>query len=243
MAGCMSTPSKTIKSRKKHCQRVIKRHRKATCSASDGMKKRNTSFKKINCDAEARMSDYAVSEFVHVDFENGATTSHKRSKVSSSTFHVTHLQWHHSQYDSNVIFQEEAWFDSVSILDSDSDDDFISIHGVFQLGISQVAKYFSTKDLLTLLIYNGCKHGEYQSYMKIDGGKSDKITAMMSAGNQIGQSKRFLYRPRPGYIIPCCRVEKLTSVSWSEIPPSSLKFRGENYFKYDFGFFFCQNQP
>ncbi|KAL6297085.1 hypothetical protein ACE6H2_005227 [Prunus campanulata] len=57
------------------------------------------------------------------------------------------------------------------------------------------------------------------------------------------QSKRFLYRPRPGYIIPCCRVEKLTSVSWYEIPPSSLKFRGENYFKYDFGFFFCQNQP
>ncbi|CAL9009635.1 unnamed protein product [Prunus brigantina] len=98
MAGCMSAPSKTIKSRKKHCQRVIKRHRKATCSASDGTKKRNTSFKKINSDAGARVSDYAVSEFVHVDFEN-------------------------------VIFQEEAWFDSVSILESDSDDDFISIHG------------------------------------------------------------------------------------------------------------------
>ncbi|KAI5345848.1 hypothetical protein L3X38_013725 [Prunus dulcis] len=45
------------------------------------------------------------------------------------------------------------------------------------------------------------------------------------------QSKRFLYRPRPGYIIPCCRVEKPTSGSWSIILPSTFKFCGENYFK------------
>ncbi|CAL2244058.1 unnamed protein product [Prunus armeniaca] len=87
MAGCMSTPSKTIKSRNKHCQRVIKRHRKATRSASDG----------------ARVSDYAVSEFVHVDFENGATATHRRSQVSNSTFHLTQLQRHQSQFDSNAV--------------------------------------------------------------------------------------------------------------------------------------------
>ncbi|PQQ07897.1 uncharacterized protein Pyn_16479 [Prunus yedoensis var. nudiflora] len=175
MVGCMSTPSKTIKSRKKHCQGS------STCSTSDGTKKRNTSFKKINSDAGALVSDYAVSEFVHVDFENGATTTHRRSKVSNSTFHLTQLQWHHSQYDSNVIFQEEAWFDSVSILVSDSDDDFISIHGdgfplasnpVGNISSGQVLQYESS----ARFVDNGCKYEEYQSYMKIDGGKSDKIT-------------------------------------------------------------------
>ncbi|XP_020416115.1 uncharacterized protein LOC18784335 [Prunus persica] len=179
MAGCMSTPSKTIKSRKKHCQQVIKRHKKATCSASDSTKKRNTSFKKINSDAGDCMSDYAVSEFVYVDFENGATTTHRRSKVPNSTFHLTQLQWHHSQYDLNVICQEEA--DSVSILESDSDDDFISIHGDgFPLASNPVGNISSGQVLQyersARFVDNGCKYEEYQSYMKIDGGKSDKIT-------------------------------------------------------------------
>ncbi|KAL6271474.1 hypothetical protein ACE6H2_028385 [Prunus campanulata] len=292
MAGCMSTPSKTIKSRKKHCQRVIKCHRKATCSTSDGTKKRNTSFKKINSDAGARVSDYAVSEFVHVDFENGATTTHRRSKVSNSTFHLTQLQWYHSQYDSNVICQEEAWFDSVSILESDSDDYFISIHGdgfplarnpVGNISSGQVLQYERSAHFVD----NGCKYEEYQSYIKIDGGKSDKITGkdecresvrfslISTQGYELSrlgkadevckslvpqsqrkpsavfrlsvkrrfcdaeetieqcQLKRFLYQPRLGYIIPCCRVKKPTSRSWYEIPPSTFKFRGENYFKID----------
>ncbi|BBH00281.1 Protein of unknown function D [Prunus dulcis] len=265
MGGCMSTPSKTIKSRKKHCQRVIKRHRKATCSASDSTKKRNTSFKKIYSDAGARVSDYAVSEFVHVDFENGATTTHRRSKVSNSTFHLAQLQWNLSQYDANDGFP-------------------LASNPIGNISSGQVLQY----ERSARFVDNGCKYEEYQSYMKIDGGKSDKITGK----DERRESNRFSLISTQGYELsrlgkadevcskrknildhsygsfkglredgraqslvpqsqrkpsavlgfllkgdpvmqkkPLNNVKKPTSGSWSEIPPSTFKLRGENYFK------------
>ncbi|MCD7447318.1 hypothetical protein HAX54_027181 [Datura stramonium] len=74
-------------------------------------------------DAGARVTDIAVSEFVH------KTTTCRRSEGSSSKVHVTQMQWHHTQIDANVLCQEDAWFDSVSIIGSDSDDNSVIVHG------------------------------------------------------------------------------------------------------------------
>jgi hypothetical protein len=96
MGACVSTPSKTIKSRKRHHHRFKNCRGKISDSVSVGTNKRNS-------DAGNDITDYAVSEFVHMDFGKGETTTCRRSEVSNSTFHLTQLQWHHSQYDEKCI--------------------------------------------------------------------------------------------------------------------------------------------
>ncbi|XWS32913.1 hypothetical protein CRYUN_Cryun22dG0031700 [Craigia yunnanensis] len=322
MGSCVSIPAKRIETRKRHRCRYRKCHGKVSSSIADVTKKRNS---------DARVTDIAVSEYVHMDFEKGATTTCRRSEVSNSTFHLTQLHWHLSQNDANVACQEDAWFDSVSILDSDSDDDFISVHGdgfpsVGNISSGQVLQYESS----SCFVDGKCKYEEYhESYLKLDGGKmskdelkeSNQFSLINSQGNELlrfgktddicnrrkkllghsygsfkglkedkhnsegkmlrsglsrmvpsvsfndkiltssmapqsqrkksvvfrlsfkrrscdGEdkleecsSKRFLYRPKAGYIIPCIKDEKANRGCWSEIPPSTFKLRGETYFK------------
>ncbi|XAR51705.1 hypothetical protein NMG60_11006416 [Bertholletia excelsa] len=108
MGSCVSTQSRTIKQRK-YPRRPSRKNKKLAKFLSDGSRKKNC--------------DFAVSEYVQT------TTTCRRSDGSNSTFHLTQVQWHHSQVDANGICQEEAWFDSLSILESDSDEDFSSVHG------------------------------------------------------------------------------------------------------------------
>ncbi|KAM1460879.1 hypothetical protein ACFX13_045992 [Malus domestica] len=99
---------------------------------------------------------------------NGATTTHRRSKASNSTFQLTQM------HDSL------AWFDSASILESDSDDEFIRIrrdgfplagNPFGNISGGQVVQFERSARLAD----NGCKYEEYQSYTKMDGGHSDNF--------------------------------------------------------------------
>lgn len=160
MGGCVSTPATTIRARKKHHRRHRKYHRKNSNSGIIGTRKRNS---------DARVTDIAVSEFVHT-----TTTTCRTSEVSNSTFHLTQLQWQHNQIDGNVVCQEEAWFDSHSIFESDSDDDFSSVHGDSFPNISngQVVQYETSSCFMD----SKHKYKEYhEKYLKIDGLSKDGV--------------------------------------------------------------------
>ncbi|XP_022134254.1 uncharacterized protein LOC111006557 [Momordica charantia] len=194
MGGCVSTPSKKIRTRKKLHHQFGKYGKKISSSIPRAIKKRKSS-------AGNRVTDYAVSEFVHLDFESGTTTTCRRSEVSNSTFHLTQLQWLHSQYDGNAIGQDEAWFDSVSVLESDSDDEFSSLHGdgfplvgnaIGNISSGQVVQYERS-----CFLENRCKYEEYhESFLKIDGGKSENIKnkdglgLISSQGHEICSKRR-----------------------------------------------------
>ncbi|XP_051117399.1 uncharacterized protein LOC127242098 [Andrographis paniculata] len=112
MGACVSTPGVAFKPPK---NRKVKRSR--------GHSKKHGSRKK-NSEAGARVTDIAVSEFVH-------TTTTCSKSASNSTYQITQLQFHHSQIDAKGLYQEDSWFDTVSMLESDSDDDFDSVEGDF----------------------------------------------------------------------------------------------------------------
>ncbi|KAK2655761.1 hypothetical protein Ddye_008813 [Dipteronia dyeriana] len=300
MGSCVSKPAGRVKRRKRHPKKCTK-----TLQNSNGTKKRSS-------DAGSRVTDFAVSQYVHMDFENGSTTTCRRSEVSNSAFHLTQMQWHLSQVDANVICKEDAWFDSVSILESDSDDDFISVHGdgfpltgntIGNISSGQMLQFESSSRVVD-------GKGQYEEYREILGtqgydlshlGKvdeiyskrkklidhygsfkglregrrdseentlksglarlvpsvsfNDKILNSATFGPQLRKksavyrlsfkrrscdgeetteqcgSKRFLYRPKAGFIIPCSKGEKPTAGSWAEISPSTFKLRSDTFFK------------
>ncbi|XP_047312075.1 uncharacterized protein LOC124915410 [Impatiens glandulifera] len=112
MGGCISIPSQSTKPRKRRLQRIRKSRKRISKSVVDRIRKKNS-----DC-----ATDFSGSDFVQI------TTTRSGSDVSNSTFHITQLEWHHGQIDRNVICPEEAWFDSVSLIESDSDDDFSSVY-------------------------------------------------------------------------------------------------------------------
>ncbi|XP_028762060.1 uncharacterized protein LOC114720569 [Neltuma alba] len=187
--------------------------------------------------------DYPHGDFVHFDFDKG-----RISNVSNRKFHLTQLQYHsHSQLDPNGTCQDEAWFDSSSMIESDSDDDYISVHGG-SITNTQLLQYESS----SCFVDSEGKYEEYyESYLNINdtnhvqsNSQSSQIkqsTVIMVSmkrtsvdGNEkteLCASEKFLYRPRSGLQIPCSNEDKPLPGSWSALSPSVFSVRGKNYFR------------
>uniref|UniRef100_A0A1J3JXE1 Protein ENHANCED DISEASE RESISTANCE 2-like n=1 Tax=Noccaea caerulescens TaxID=107243 RepID=A0A1J3JXE1_NOCCA len=102
---------------------------------------------------------------------------------------------------SFAISQDDAWFDSVSVLDSDEDEDFISLPEADNVSSGsgatgnipngQVVQFESS----SCIVDGKGKYEEYhETYLKIDGSKSEKFLSKVPSGLSVltGNSKKKL---------------------------------------------------
>lgn len=94
MGGCVSVSSRRRNLRKKYILRSRKCRRRISASVPDAPIRKS--------DTGSRLTDFTVGEFMHLDFEKAGAG--RRSEVSNLMFHLSQLQWHHSQLDTNGIF-------------------------------------------------------------------------------------------------------------------------------------------
>ncbi|KAK1413738.1 hypothetical protein QVD17_35518 [Tagetes erecta] len=139
--------------------------------------------------------------------------------------------------------QDEMWFDSMSILGSDSDDDFISVYGG-NANDHCVDNKYDDIEREKLFIGNGYKDSDGSFVFEksvIENGLSCLKTVLVFSVNQKPsdenektdcQSKRFVFRPRAGLLVPRSMNDKSSSRGcWSFVSPSVFKLRGENFFR------------
>ncbi|KAG9156127.1 hypothetical protein Leryth_025684 [Lithospermum erythrorhizon] len=212
MGACVSVPSHTIGVHRKHYRHRVRRHRGKHSKHGKGLPDGN---KKRNSNAGARVTDFAVSEFVHT------STTCGNAEVSSSTFHLSQVHWHHLQNDPNVHSQEDAWFDTFSILESDSDEDFDSVHGDFLPNISsgQVVQYETS----SCFVDNKCKYQEYhETYMKMNSKKTE-----VQRKDGVKDENQFTVLSTQGYDLPCLmKNEELGMQKKKKLERGYLSFNG-----------------
>ncbi|KAI3763669.1 hypothetical protein L2E82_13663 [Cichorium intybus] len=186
----------------------------------------------------------------------GGCASRPNKKSKSGNFFFCSGKWHRrvsssvpvrplEQRTDGVACQEETWFDSMSILGSDSDDDFISVYGDFlSLGNANDQCQESIENEKLFITRNGYKDSKGSSVFDksmLDDDLSFSTTVFVVSVNQkpsdndekpeICQSKKFMFRPRAGLVVPRSMNEKLSPGCWSIVSPSVFKLRGENFFR------------
>ncbi|KAK4715148.1 hypothetical protein R3W88_013486 [Solanum pinnatisectum] len=237
MGGCVSSQSKKIKLKAKYIPKTRRFRRKAPCSVSVAPIEQLTG-------AGEYARDIDVCEFVTVDYE---------SRASSPAFHHS-LNYH--QVDVTGLSQEEAWFDTCSVLDSDSDEDFTSVLGEIcpslvvaaRSALDHQSQIESNSSFFDTINNNDipCVDGNFTKRRNVAEDPSltsqrRKLSVVTLADSKILHdgdtttefcpSRRLLYHPKAGCLIPHSSDVKPTQGCWSPVSPSIFKLRGMNYFR------------
>ncbi|CAI9096523.1 OLC1v1032691C5 [Oldenlandia corymbosa var. corymbosa] len=124
MGGCISIPDKKFKPKAKYFRRPRKTRRKITLSVS---------VAPIEEFSDAHNGTHpSVPEFTLMNTTTQARTRCTRPELPFLTLECNQSSWENDLATVNEgICKEEAWFDSPSALESDSDEDFVSVHEDF----------------------------------------------------------------------------------------------------------------
>ncbi|URE18326.1 hypothetical protein MUK42_13309 [Musa troglodytarum] len=186
-------------------------------------------------DAEYRSTDFAFSEFVHVET---AATTYKRSEVSNLTFHLTQLQWHHNQMDANdsipsvnPIGTQTLQYGNASRFNKHSKGHETEDKSRVNKTSSCVCKVVPSASFNDKIQQpNACLPCQKKMSAVINLSYKRKSFDREEL-TEFCASKRFLYHPKGGLVIPCSPSGKSTPGCWSFLEPSSFKLRGESYFR------------
>ncbi|KAL2546711.1 hypothetical protein Fot_15944 [Forsythia ovata] len=230
MGGCVSKPKQKVKSNAKYFYKSGKFRRKIAPSVPVAPVEHFT-------DAENYASDFSVQELASLDIQSSETTICCMSKVQILTFQRTKLQQNHNELGTNGTCQEDEWFDSVSVLDSDTDEDFISVDYDFFAPLSTAGS--SLDGQTTQFDVDASDRNQHTSFPGSTSNRKKSTATVVplerklydrEVPTEFCSSERFLCHPRAGHLIPCS-TEKPTQGCWCPLAPSAFKLRGENYFR------------
>ncbi|GER31820.1 hypothetical protein STAS_07856 [Striga asiatica] len=204
MGVCVSKPNKKLKSKAKSFCKSCRFRRKIAPS--------NLIVPTVQ---EIYGGEFSAREFEFSHIENDETATLQRSQVQNTSV-LSRAQDEDNRSCSNRILQEEQWFDSVSVLDSDTDEDFISIGGdVYSSLGTPTESYSSPKNHSSRVDLS-----KTRDILKLEGIKKvDELGYAHSARKRQDiyfPSSKANDKPRAGVVISRSTAEKPTPGSWDK---------------------------
>ncbi|CAL0321765.1 unnamed protein product [Lupinus luteus] len=131
---------------------------------------------------------------------------------------------------------DAAWFDSISDLDSECDDEFYSVYdGVGEVFASHADEVGEDKKLAPDscggILPNACLPCISSSALPVEKRRHSAEYREEVTKHALSLSGVLNQKLLPGLMVPFCPIEKQIPGSWSSIEPSSFRVRGKNYFR------------